>query len=124
MLYCDLSTHCYCIMQSYQRIAKKGKHFLVFILASILSKDITNELNIYEKIINLNGDQLIAIQTKYSSIDYFRFNINTAIWNVLIRISLCFWINIFRALTMQFDRRFFYTPQEVHQTYTCTNPRF
>lgn len=95
MLYCDLSTHCYCIMQSYQRIAKKGKHFLVFILASILSKDITNELNIYEKVINLNGDQLIAIQTKYSSIDYFRFNINTVIWNVLIRISLCFWINSF-----------------------------
>lgn len=95
MLYCDLSTHCYCIMQSYQRIAKKGNHFLVLILASILSKDITNELNIYEKVINLNGDHLIAIQTKYSSIDYFRFNINTVIWNVLIRISLCFWINSF-----------------------------
>lgn len=34
------------------------------------------------------------------------------------------YMNLFRALTMQFDRRFFYIPQEVHQTYTCTNPRF
>lgn len=124
MLYCDLSTDCCCIMQCYQRIAEKGKHFLVLILASILSKDITNGLNIYEKAINPIADQLIVIQSKDRCIDYFRFLINTVIWNVLIRISLCFWINIFRALTMQFDRRFFYTPQEVHQTYTCTNPRF
>lgn len=88
MLYCDLSTDCCCIMQCYQRIAEKGKHFLVLILASILSKDITNGLNIYEKAINPIADQLIVIQSKDRCIDYFRFLINTVIWNVLIRISL------------------------------------